>query len=257
MRRLETIAEMNARGEAALGIFVGSTDPSITESVAAAGYDFVVIDCEHTPMDPLTTLPHVRAAEAAGIRVFARLWDLSPAAVQRFLDIDVQGLIIPHADSAESVEAVVAATRRPPRGVRGTCPIVRGAGYSREGWDEYVASSEEDIFISPIIESAAGLENVDAIAAVEGVDLVYLGAVDLAAEMGVPVASPEIADAWRSVAAAAERHGKRAMGPLLPDVDQSEAGAFVLGMDLGVLTASLRQLLDSTAPAVRKRMRAG
>ena len=72
--------------------------------------------------------------------------------------------------------------------------------------------------------------------------------------MGVPVLSAEIADAWRARPLAAERHGKRVMGPILPDVDQDEAGAFVLGMDLGVLTASLRQLLDTTAPTVRQRM---
>lgn len=247
---------MNARGEAALGIFVGSTDPSVTESIAAAGYDFVVIDCEHTPMDATATLHHVRAGEAAGIRVFARLWDYSAPIVQKFLDVNIQGLVIPHAESAESLEAVVAATRRPPRGVRGTCPIVRGAGYSRDKWDAYVESSENDIFIAPIIESVAGLDNVDAIAAVEGVDVLYLGAVDLAAEMGVSVPSDEIAEAWRQVERSAERHGKRVMGPILPDVDQSETGVFVLGMDFGVLTASLRQLIDATAPTVRTRMTA-
>ena len=257
MHRPETITQMNDRGETALGIFVGSTDPSITESIAAAGYDFVVIDCEHTSMEPLTVLNHVRAAEAAGIRVFARLWDTSAPVVQRFLDIDIQGLIVPHAESAEALAAVVAATRRPPRGVRGTCPVVRGAGYSRDRWDEYVTSSEESLFIAPIIESVAGLANVDALAAVDGVDVLYLGAVDLAAEIGVPVPSAEIAEAWRAVALAAKRHGKRAMGPILPDVDQDEAGAFVLGMDLGVLTASLRQLLDTTAPKVRNRIMVG
>lgn len=245
---------MNARGQAALGLFVGSTDPSITESVASAGYDFVVIDCEHTPMDAMATLRHVRAGEAAGIRVFVRPWDCSAPIIQKFLDVNVQGLVIPHVESAESLEAAVAATRRPPRGVRGTCPIVRGAGYSRDMWDAYVESSEEDIFIAPIIESLAGLGNIDAIAAVEGVDVLYFGAVDLAAEMGVPVPSNEIAEAWRQVERAAERHGKRMMGPVLPDVDQSETGVFVLGMDMGVLTASLRQMLVSTAPTVRTRM---
>src|SRR3712207_3003140 len=72
--RLESIA---SQGRAALGMFVGSSDASVTEVAASAGFDFVVIDCEHSPMDPLAATQHVRAAEATGILPFARLWDTS------------------------------------------------------------------------------------------------------------------------------------------------------------------------------------
>src|SRR3712207_3124026 len=180
--RLTSIA---GSGRAALGMFVGSSDASVTEVAASAGFDFVVIDCEHSPMDPLAATQHVRAAEATGILPFARLWDTSPGVVQRFLDIGCQGITIPHVESAEQVESVVAATQLPPRGRRSTCPVVRGTGFASENWGEYIAWSQANTVVIPIVESAAGLKNVDQIAAVDGADLIYLGAVDLAAELGV------------------------------------------------------------------------
>ena len=240
--RLQVI---NDRGDAALGLFVGSTDASVTEVAASAGFDFVVIDCEHSPMDPLAAVHHVRAAEATGILSFARIWDPSQGVVQRFLDIGCQGIVVPHVESAEQVERVVAATRLPPLGSRSTCPVVRGTGFSGEGWDEYIAWSQANTVVIPIVESAAGLKNVEEIAAVDGVDLVYLGAVDLAAELGVAVNGPDIVDAWLTLQEAARRNAKRAMGPVLPGVDQSGAGAFVLGMDLRVLRNAGVALIES------------
>jgi len=226
-------------------MFVGSSDAAVTEVAASAGFDFVVIDCEHSPMDPLAATQHVRAAEATGILPFARLWDTSPGVVQRFLDIGCQGITIPHVESAEQVESVVAATQLPPRGRRSTCPVVRGTGFASENWGEYIAWSQANTVVIPIVESAAGLKNVEQIAAVDGADLIYLGAVDLAAELGAPVDGSEIVDAWLTLQDAARRHGKRAMGPVLPGVDQSGAGAFVLGMDLRILRNAGVALISS------------
>jgi len=234
-------------GRTALGMFVGSTDASVTEVAASAGFDFVVIDCEHSAMDALAATHHVRAAEATGILPFARLWDTSSGVVQRFLDLGCQGIVVPHVESAEQVQAVVSATRLPPRGNRSTCPVVRVSGFAGERWDDYIAWSQENVLVIPIVESAAGLEKVDDIAAVDGVDLIYLGAVDLAADLGTAANGPEIIEAWRTVQDAACRHGKRAVGPILPGVDQSCAGAFVLGMDLRILRNAAVALIESAA----------
>ena len=236
---------INDRGDPALGMFVGSTDAAVTEVAASAGFDFVVIDCEHSPMDPLAAVQHVRAAEAAGILPFARVWDPSQGVLQRFLDIGCEGIVVPHVESAEQVELVVAATRLPPLGARSTCPVVRGTGFSGENWDDYIAWSQANTVVIPIVESAAALQNVEKIAAVDGVDLIYLGAVDLAAELGVAANGPELVDAWLTLQHAARRHGKRAMGPVFPGVDQSGAGAFVLGMDLRILRNASVALIAS------------
>jgi 2-keto-3-deoxy-L-rhamnonate aldolase RhmA len=148
-------------------------------------------------------------------------------------------------ESAQRVEAVVSATRLPPRGNRSTCPVVRVSGFAGERWDDYIAWSQENVLVIPIVESAAGLEKVDEIAAVDGVDLVYLGAVDLAADLGTAVDGPDITDAWLTVQDAARRHGKHAVGPVLPGVDQTAAGAFVLGMDLRILRNAGVALIES------------
>ena len=240
--RLEAIT---TAGRTALGMFVGSTDASVTEVAASAGFDFVVIDCEHSAMDALAATQHVRAAEATGILPFVRLWDTSPGVVQRFLDLGCQGIVVPHAESAEQVAAVVSATRLPPRGNRSTCPVVRGSGFAAERWDDYIEWSQDNVLVIPIVESATGLKNVDEIAAVDGVDLVYLGAVDLAADLGTAVNGPEIVDAWLTIQDAARKHGLRAMGPILSDVDQGGAGAFVLGMDLRILRNAAVALIES------------
>src|SRR5437588_2895723 len=166
-------------GETLLGCFQRIPAPEITELAAAAGFDFVVIDLEHTPASEERAAGLIRTAEAAGIPALVRVADHDPAAIGRLLDAGAAGLHLPQVASAAEAEAAVRATRYPPRGSRGLA-APRQAGYgARMSLAEFVRASEEWPLIVVQVESRSGLDELEAIAAVEGVDVVFIGLTDL------------------------------------------------------------------------------
>lgn len=166
-----------------VGLFVGIGSPYATEIVATAGFDWLLIDAEHSPNTPATALPQLQAAAPYPVALALRPVDHDPALIKQYLDIGVQTLLAPLVDDAAQAVALVRAMRYPPRGIRGV-----GASLARAArWNAvpgYLAQAEEELCLIVQIETRAGLENLDAILAVDGVDAAFIGPADLAASLG-------------------------------------------------------------------------
>jgi 2-keto-3-deoxy-L-rhamnonate aldolase RhmA len=144
----------------------------------------VLIDAEHGPLMPTDAELLVRAAEAAGISALVRCPNVGHE-ILRYLDVGAVGVQVPHIESGEAAREAAASLRYPPLGDRGLAHVTRAAGY---GVDvpvaEYVAEANRQMLYFPVIESVAGVTNVDAIATTPGVDAIALGPGDLSSSMG-------------------------------------------------------------------------
>ncbi|MDS0476931.1 aldolase/citrate lyase family protein [Natrinema sp. 1APR25-10V2] len=180
MRLSETIIEQ----EPAVGSWITLRDPSVAELTAEIGFDFVVLDIEHTPNTMETVIELVRAVDAADSHTEAivRLPWNDPVVVKRVLDTGASGVMAPMIESEAEAETLVEATRYPPEGVRG----VAGSRASRYGleMEEYYWTASDDIVTIAQIETDRGLENVAEIAAVDGLDALFVGPADLSANLG-------------------------------------------------------------------------
>ena len=175
-----------AEGNVVYGAIISRFAPDTVEIFGAIGYDFVMIDCEHGPMD-LDQVEHmVRAAEVFGITPIARIPDHADSTILRFLDRGVQGIIVPHVNTREEAESVARAARYYPdghRGVGGGRAHDYGVGVSRDESTRWVNSQ---ILVIPMVEETEAVENLDAILAVPGVDVLHVAAGDLGQSMGNP-----------------------------------------------------------------------
>jgi 2-keto-3-deoxy-L-rhamnonate aldolase RhmA len=173
-------------GGLALGTHVGGiADPQIVEIIGLAGFDAAFIDMEHTSFDLHDVQLAVMAAERVGITPIVRTPGFDPAFILRLLDMGVQGIQVPHVDSAETARAAVNSVRYPPLGDRGMAAGSRAAEYGRIPLVEHMAQSNREIILACMIEDMAAVERIDEIAAVEGVDLLAVGPSDLSRSLGV------------------------------------------------------------------------
>lgn len=172
-----------AAGDTLYGLFLLSFSPTLAELAALAGYDYVVVDMEHGPGGIPEALACLRALDAARTPAVLRLPEASAVWAKKALDIGPAGLMIPSVESPAAAAEAVSHCRYPPRGVRGAAhPIVRASAYGLD--DSYLSRCEDDTLIICQVETAAGIAEVDAIAAVDGVDVVQMGPLDLSASMG-------------------------------------------------------------------------
>ncbi|MBV9862809.1 MAG: siderophore biosynthesis protein SbnG [Alphaproteobacteria bacterium] len=173
-------------GGLALGTHVGGIpDPQIVEIIGLAGFDAAFIDMEHTSFDLRDVQLMVMAAERVGITPIVRTPGFDPAVILRLLDMGVQGIQVPHVDSAERAREAVRAVRYAPLGDRGMAAGSRAADYGKTPLLEHMARSNREIILAAMIEDMAAVEQIEAIAAVEGVDLLAVGPSDLSRSLGV------------------------------------------------------------------------
>src|SRR5579864_4235948 len=173
-------------GGLALGTHVGGIpDPQIVEIIGLAGFDAAFIDMEHTSLDLHDVQACVMAAERVGITPIVRTPGFDPAFILRLLDMGVQGIQVPHVDSAATARAAVQAVRYPPLGDRGMAAGSRAAEYGKIPLPEHMAQSNREISLTVMIEDLAAVEEIDAIAATEGVDIVAVGPSDMSRALGV------------------------------------------------------------------------
>lgn len=210
MKTGPSLRERFVRGDSLTGMidFIGA--PMVIEILARAGIDFVIIDMEHCPMD-MDRLAHlIRAADAAGIAPLVRVPDVDAGLIKRVLNLDVAGIVIPHA-TRESCEALVRAVRYAPEGERGACPIVRATGYWPDDWSAYAQKANREILVLPLIEDVSAIADFEAIAAIPGVDGFFIGPYDLSVSVGAPGADfdhPTMSAALERVTAACRQHAK-------------------------------------------------
>jgi 4-hydroxy-2-oxoheptanedioate aldolase len=169
-------------GRPQIGLWSQLTSPVAAEILSRSGVDFLVIDTEHAPNE----LPHVLAqlqAMAGGTAtpVVRAAWN-DAVLVKRLLDVGAQSLIVPFVQNADEARRAVAATRYPPHGMRGVAVATRASGYGRVAG--YLARAHEELCVLVQIETRAALAHIESIAAVDGVDGLFIGPGDLSADLG-------------------------------------------------------------------------
>lgn len=235
------------RGEALYGLWLGLANSYSAEVCAGSGADWVLVDGEHAPNTLTTVLAQLQAVQHR-VAVVVRVPDQSPTGIKAHLDIGAHNLLVPMVESAEQAEAVVAATRYPPLGNRGVASTLNRAGdFGRRA--DYLRTAADDICVLVQIESEAGLTALPEIAAVRGVDGLFIGPADLAASMG-HIGNPRHPEVRRAVEGALEQAhaagvpvGLYASSPA-DGRDWVTRGAVLVavGSDVGVLQRGTAQL---------------
>lgn len=169
-------------GRPQLGLWSSLASNVTVELLAGAGFDWLLLDTEHSANEPPMVLSQLQAATGGTAHPIVRpAWN-DPVLIKRLLDIGVQSFLIPYVQNAAEARAAVAATRYPPRGVRGFASAARASRYGRV--KDYYARCEAEICVLVQVETRQALDEIEAIAAVEGVDGVFIGPGDLSADMG-------------------------------------------------------------------------
>ncbi len=237
-------------GRSQLGLWSSLPGAYVAELLAGAGYDWLLLDTEHSPGDPLTVLPQLQAVAPYPTAAVVRPATNDAVLIKRFLDLGAQTLLVPYVQTPEEAAAAVAATRYPPGGIRGVSGVTRATRFGRVAG--YATRAEEELCLLVQIETGEALECLEAIAAVEGVDGVFIGPADLAASLG-HVGEPGHPDVVRAVEAAIGRiriAGKPA-GILTPDPAFAKrcldlGTAFTaIGVDASLLARGSEALLAS------------
>ena len=172
-------------GAPQLGIWNTIPGFAVPEMLAGAGFDWVLIDTEHTPVDVAEVATTLQAiAQFPDVSALVRPVANDPVVIKRLLDVGAQTLLVPMVDTPEQAAAAVAATRYPPEGMRGMGLTTRAAGFGRVA--NYVQAAADEICVIVQVESKTALDNLDAIARTPGVDAVFIGPSDLSASLGYP-----------------------------------------------------------------------
>ena len=236
-------------GKKLIGCWCSLGSPITTEVLGLAGFDWILMDGEHSPNDVLSFIPQLMALkDSPSAPVVRPQWN-DTVQIKRLLDAGFHNFLIPFVQSADDARAAVAATRYPPQGVRGLSISQRNNRYGTV--QDYFKVVNDNIAVMVQVENMAGVEAIDAICAVEGVDGIFIGPGDLSATMGHigNPAHPEVQAVIRRIHASARAHGKPA-GILAPAEADAlrylEMGiSFVaVGSDLGVFRNATQALRD-------------
>jgi len=235
-----------ADGGLAASLIVRLCDgPEIGRIAATAGFDALYVDLEHSPLPLLSASRICNAARDAGLTPLARVPAIDAALIGRVLDGGAMGIIVPQVESAEDAARAVACCRYPPRGARSVAGGLPALHYRDYPQGEAQQALDDGVLVAAMIESAAALDAVESIAAVEGLHMLFIGAHDLAAALGVPGQweRPLLRDALARIRQACLDAGK-ALGlgglagqpELLRELASGPGGCFVsMGTDLACL----------------------
>jgi 4-hydroxy-2-oxoheptanedioate aldolase len=235
-------------GKAQIGLWSTLSSNYSVEVIAGAGYDWILLDTEHSPSELENVLTQLQAAAPYPTHPVVRVPWNDMVTMKRMLDIGAQSILIPYVSTAEEAKAAVSYTRYPPQGVRGVAGTTRASRFGRV--KDYAKRAHEEICVLVQVENQEGLNNIEAIAAVEGVDGVFIGPADLHASLGHmgeitnPKVLPVIDEAIRRI-----RKCGKAPGILTPGEEHAkrqlkEGALFVaVGSDLGLLARGAEALL--------------
>ena len=238
-------------GEVVLGPFVNLASGALIEIAAYAGFDFVVLDTEHGPLDIETTENLCRVAKGAGISPIVRVRDNDPPQVLRALDIGPEGVQVPQIRTRSDAESLVQAAKYAPLGMRGVSPYTRAARYFSEGGQIFERLNRESMVLIHV-EGVEGLENLDAIIAVPGLDVVFLGPYDLSQSLGIPgqVHDPRVVERMREATVQINQAGLT-VGTFADSPDAAkrwiDAGVryIALSVDTGIYLHGCRDMVNS------------
>ena len=169
------------RGKIPLGMQVYTGNPSIIEILAYTGFDFYMLDMEHSRVNPETMEHCIRAADAAGITTIVRVIDNDPGLIRQAIESGAQGVVVPHIDNVQDVQRAIEAVRYPPEGKCGTCGSIRSNFWGALHNHDYLEYSNKNVMLIPLLEEKTGIDNAEEILArlTPGLDAVGIGRGDL------------------------------------------------------------------------------
>jgi 2-keto-3-deoxy-L-rhamnonate aldolase RhmA len=225
------VKERIAQGRLAIGTYVNIADPAIVEIIGLSGFDAAFIDMEHTAFDMGIVQEMIRACELTGICSLVRVPDNSPKTILRVLEMGAQGIQVPHIAGREDALAAVKAVRYAPLGDRGMGGPTRASRYGTVPAAEHLKTSNAEILLVVMVEDQAAIDELEAIASLEGLDLIAIGPSDLSQALRTSGPNdPRLKQTIESIAATLKRVGGAKM--TLP----MNAGAYPLDVN------GLRQL---------------
>jgi 4-hydroxy-2-oxoheptanedioate aldolase len=181
--RANTFKQGLAGPRAQFGLWLGLADPVCAEICAAAGFDWLLLDAEHAPNNTRTLLAQLQALESYPSHTLVRIPAADVVLIKQVMDIGFQSIVVPAVESAAQARTLARGMRYPPQGTRGVgTALARAARWG--GTADYLASADAEACLIVQIETLPGLRDVAAIAAVEGVDALFIGPSDLAAALG-------------------------------------------------------------------------
>ena len=234
------------QGRTQIGLWQALASPYSAELCAGAGFDWLVLDGEHAPNDVRSLLTQLQALAAYPVHAVVRPPVGDTVLIKQYLDIGVTNLLVPMVETAEQAQALVRAVRYPPAGVRGVgAALARVSQFGRIA--DYTANADDEICLLVQVENVAGMQNLDAIAAVDGVDGVFIGPADLAASMGFR-SQPRHPDVVAIVDAAIKTIRQRGKAPGTLMADEVEAKRLLdLGYQFMAVGADVTLLAKATS----------
>ncbi len=179
------VKDMLKEGKKTTGAWLQIASPFTAEIMSRAGFDWLIIDMEHGPGDILTLISQLQAMNGSAVVPLVRAPWNDFVAIKRILDAGVYGILFPYVNTKEEAEAAVRACKYPPEGIRGVAGSPRAAGYGQNP-KEYLTRANDEILIITAVETPEAVANLDEILAVEGLDGIFVGPMDLATSMGHP-----------------------------------------------------------------------
>lgn len=237
-------------GEVLYGAWVGMADPYAAEIAGTAGFDWLLLDGEHAPNDIRSLSAQIAVLRAGKSHIVVRLVDDDPAKIKQALDIGAQSLVIPMIESGDQARRALRATRYAPEGMRGVgSSLARASMFS--DIPDYLTTANAQICLILQVESRAGLAALEDILAVDGIDCVFIGPSDLAADMGylgqagAPVVRAAVLDAIRRIRAAGHSAGVLTTDPdYIADCLAAGANFVGVGIDVLLYAEAMRALAN-------------
>jgi 4-hydroxy-2-oxoheptanedioate aldolase len=234
-------------GRAQIGIWCTIPGSDNAEALAGCGFDWMLIDTEHSTVGLDTVKAMLQAAAPYPTQAIVRPGWNDAVEIKRILDAGAMSILVPYVQNAEEAARAVSAVRYPPHGTRGVAGITRASRYGTV--DRYTARADDEICLLVQVETAEALRNIEAIAALPGVDGIFVGPADLAASMGFPgdASAPEvraaILDAIRRIRAAGKPAGILSLDPdLLKEAVAAGSVFTAVDVDQAILLRGARAL---------------
>ena len=181
MKMRNIIKEKLEQKDYIIGSFVASCNANNVEILAMNGFDFAILDMEHTPLTLETMVELIRAGECYGMASIPRVYTIETKLMRRILDIGAHGLVVPMVNTASETQYVVDAVKFPPLGKRG---MNAGRGPRWGAYDDYIGSANDALFTMVQCETKESVDNIEEIVSIDGVDAVFVGVGDLSLDMG-------------------------------------------------------------------------
>ena len=245
MREKNRILQMLEKDQIPLGMQCFTGDPILIEIMGLTGFDWVMLDSEHSGNNPRAMETLIRAADTVGLVSFVRVTRATDEAdIHRALEAGAMGIFLPEVNSVEDVKQAADAAFYPPKGHRGICPAVRAARYNDKTFVDYTKWNNDEITLVPMIENPEGLANIDAICAHPDVRMIVFASGDIGFSLSEGMdmlAGSKVQEAYKTVLATAKKHGVAVIGGPILNAD-AEGCKKALGDGIRVFSLGLDSL---------------